>query len=139
MQGFDLAAAAPVAALEEQGTTVELTGADGEPLTFGDDRPVTMTIAGTYSARYRKAERAEADRMLKRKKKQVTPEEAEERMMSLAAACVLAWDGFFSNGEPFACTPENVKAVLKAAPWIYSQVLEAMQDHARFFSTASTT
>jgi hypothetical protein len=139
MQGFDLAAAAPVAALEDQGTTVELTGADGEPLTFGDGQPVTMTIAGTYSARYRKAERAEADRMLKRKKKTVTPEEAEERMVSLAAACVIDWAGIYSSGEPLACTPDNVKAVLKAAPWIYGQVLEAMQDHARFFSTASTT
>lgn len=140
MQGFDLTAAAPVVDLEEQGTLVELTMPDGEVMTYGEPAaPVTMRVAGTYSKRYKKAERAAANAVLAKKKKKLTDDEQEQRLMQLAAACVIEWHGIFNNGEPLPCTEANAIAVFTAAPWIYQQVLEAMQDHARFFVPSSTT
>jgi hypothetical protein len=139
MQGFELTQAAPIVDLEGQGTLVELLGADGEPMQVGTGEtatPVTVRVAGTYSRRYKAAERVAADAMIKRKKKTLTPEEQEHRMMTLAAACVIEWHGIFAHGEPLPCTESNVLAVFTAAPWIYQQVLEAMQDHSRFFTAA---
>jgi hypothetical protein len=140
MQGFELTQAAAITAKEDEGTWVELIGLDDEPMLFGEDAtPVAVLVAGTHSARYRQAERAVADGMIKKKKAKLTSEEANDRMMSLAVACVIEWRGFFDRGTPIAFTPENVRKVFTAAPWIYAQVVAAMQDHARFFTTASAS
>jgi hypothetical protein len=140
MQGFDLQAAAPVVDLEEQGTCIELTMPDGEPMVYGEDnRPVTIRVAGTYSRRYKKAERGLANDALARKRKKMSDDEQDTRLMKLAAACVISWDGVFNAGEPLPCNEDTCVKVFAAAPWVYQQVLEAMQDHARFFTTSSPT
>ena len=136
-QGFRLDTASARAAREDEGVTVELLDIDGTPLTFGDDsRPVTMRVAGSYSTVYRKAfERARDQALAKRRRS--TNDEAWRQALEVNAACVLAWDGFYTDGgQPIPFTPANVLAVLEAAPWIREQVEQAITDHARFFPSA---
>jgi hypothetical protein len=136
MQGFDLSTAADITARENDGTWIELFGADEELMTFGDGQPVAMRVAGAHSQHYRDAERAMVEQQLRKQRKQMTAEQATRRTKEMIAACVLEWRGIFANGEPLPCTRANVLAVFDAAPWIYAQVVAAVGDHARFFEAA---
>jgi hypothetical protein len=137
-QGFDLAAAKPVAEREEEGREVHVRGADDTPLYYahdGERKPVTMRVAGTYSARYRRTEEALRDKRLKRGR--YTGEQAERDTLRLHAACVISWNGFFDAGKPIPCTDANVLTVLRAARWIDEQVNLAMNDHEGFSEPSS--
>lgn len=138
-EGFDLSAAEPVAAREDEGLVVHVHGPDGGPLYFGGDKPVTVTVAGTYSARYRRAEEAVATRRLKARRASLDAAGLRRDALEVQAACVLAWSGFFRDGKPIDCTKDNVIAALKAAPWLQTQIETAMEDHAGFFQGSSTS
>lgn len=140
MDGFDLSAAKPVAAKEDEGQTVHVHSELGEPLYYDGGKPVTMTVVGTYSSTYRRAEEALSNQRLKRRSRAaLTAGVIRAESRSVLAACVLAWDGFMDGGKPLACTKENVVRVLEAAPWIEDQVTAAMEDHAGFFSNSSAS
>lgn len=132
---FDLQQSKSIAAREDEGTVVCLTDEQGEAMTVGDPpRPVTITVAGTYSATYRRATDANRNRLFKRRSATLDGDQVYQQGLELIAACVLAWDGFESAGTPLPMTKANVVAVLDAAPWIRDQVEAAMSDHARFFT-----
>jgi len=138
MEGFDLGTAKPIAAREDEGQVVHVQDATGEPLYFGKDKtPVTITVAGTYSSTYRRAEEARSNRRLKRRSASITAETVERERLAVVSACVLGWEGFFDNGKPMTCTVENVQTVLRIAPWILLQVEGAMEDHVGFSSNSS--
>lgn len=139
-QGFDLGAAKQVAEREDEGQVVHVTGPDGEPAYYmdGDERkPVTITVAGSYSKTYRRAEEGQRRRNLKRRSTKVTPAQLDRNRRELIASCVLDWQGFFEAGRPLPCTKENVMRVLSAAKWIQYDVEAAMEDHAAFFDGSS--
>ena len=138
--GFDLGAVAPVSDLEDEGTAVHLRDIDDELMYFTPDgekeeRPVTITVAGSYSKRYRKAQNAHTTRTMKgaRRGTRVTGEALQEQMLDLAATCVIAWDGFFDAGKILSCNKENAVRVFQQAPWFLEQVQAAQVDHASFF------
>ncbi len=137
--GFVLSRAADVVALEDAGTVIPLRDETGTPMTYGKEQPVTMTVAGSYSAAYRKAESAFTQKLAKQKRSGVTVAEMlARRQMELTAACVLAWDGFTYDGDkPLPLSVENVIAVFEAAQWIYDQAVEAVNDHAGFSQRSS--
>lgn len=138
--GFDLSAAKPVADREDEGTVVHLLDVHSEPMYYGDDKkPVTVRVAGTFSATYRRAEQASTDRRLKRGMRSVNSETLTKDRLNVTAACVLGWEGFFNNGKPIPCDRTNVVTVLEAAPWIRQQIETAMEDHEAFFSGSSET
>ena len=140
MGGFNLQSAAPTSAKEDEGTPVELHDADGEPIMQGllNDKPVTITVVGTYSQKYRKATDVARDKQLKRRRAMLTGDELQKQQLDITASCVLSWDGVNADekGTPLPCTKENVIAVLVAAPWIREEVEAAMNDNARFFGKA---
>jgi hypothetical protein len=136
--GFDLGAATPIIEREDEGQCVRITGVDGSELTFGDGEPVTMTVSGTYSKRYRKARNAQI-RQMRSRRSQPSLEDIERDAVALHAECVSAWAGFFEAGKPLDCTKANVLRVLEAAPWIHEQVVVAMEDHAGFFANSSAS
>jgi hypothetical protein len=139
--GFDITAAKPVTALEDEGQTIEIRDINGEPMTWKDDAgteyPVTVTVAGSYSTRYRRAQEAQVTRAMKRRNPNLTGEALGKQRLEVEAACVLAWSGFFSKGKPWPCERENVITVLEAAPWIREQIAAAIEDHAGFFKGSS--
>lgn len=138
--GFDLSTAKPVADREDEGQVVHLSDLHSEPMYYGEDRkPVTVKVAGTFSATYRRAEQALADRRLKRSARRLTGEGMQKDQLGLVAACVLSWEGFFDNGKPIPCDRSSVVMVLERAPWIREQIERAMEDHEGFFGGSSAT
>lgn len=129
---FDLKKAGEVGAREEDGRVVKLVDETGQPMDG-----VSVTVVGSYSKRYREAVDTRANRKF-RLGKIPTPAEVRAETLHLYADCVTAWDGFEDGGKPYACTRENVAKVFEAAPWIYEQVAQAVEDHAGF-TKASTS
>ena len=142
-KGLDISTAAEAAKIEDEGQVVHVRDRDGEMLYYANGtqerRPVTITVAGTYSSVYRGALNRQRDRLVKLRRAKLTGDMVEEQQLELMAACVLAWDGFFIGAEPVKCTRENVKQVLATVPWIREQVDEAMGDHEGFTRRSSQT
>lgn len=138
-KGFDLSRAASVGQAEDEGQVVHLRDAAGELEYSEDGQPVTVTIAGSYSARYRKAQDGITQRALKRKQLTMTPEQLVENRIELVAACVLAWTEIEDQGKPLPCTKENAARLVRVAPWVRDQLEEAQHDHAGFSTGSSAT
>lgn len=121
-----------VAEQEEEGTVIEVRDAAGEI-----EEGVTITVVGTYSATYRKAQAANRDKFLKGRRGPLSGDALEQQAIETTARCIKSWTGLTSNGADFPCTRENAVSLLTNAPWIREQVEEAMHDHAAFFKKAS--
>lgn len=133
--GFDLGSAPATIEREDEGQVVHLNDEAGEPMYFGDNEPVTVTVTGTYSKRYRRALDAKMARS--RKRRTVDIDEVRRDALEVNAQCVIEWSGFFDSGTPLDCTKANVVKVLEAAPWIKDQIEAAMEDHAGFSRASS--
>jgi hypothetical protein len=134
--GFDIEVQAAAANQEDNGTVVHIHGVDENPLFFkadsGEDKPVSITVTGVHSQRFRRIEAQHRKRKLKASR--LTGETIYDENIEKVAACTVSWEGFFVNGTPVEMTPHNVKELYKRCPWVLEQVLEAMNDHARFFT-----
>ena len=122
---------------EDEGTLVHLKDVAGNPL-YNETAPVTIRVAGTYSERYRKAQRKVKDRNVRmvRRGQDYDADALDESTFELEAACILEWS-FTANGQPFPITADNWKALVAKQPQWQDQVSTAMTDHARFFSASS--
>lgn len=127
---FDLSTAGSVIQREDQGRVVKLKDEAQVPY----DPPVTVTVVGTYSRKYKQAMETRAQAARKRR---MSDEDAQREVLEATAECVIAWEGFSDNGAPMECKPSNVVKVLEKAPWIHEQIAEAMHDHAGFSKAAS--
>ncbi len=120
-----------VADREEEGTEVEVRDVAGEV-----EAGVTITVVGTYSTTYRKAQSQNRDKFLKQRGK-IDSDMIEKQSVETTARCIKAWKGFTSNGQDFPYTKDNAVLLLTNAPWIREQVEEAMNDHAAYFPKPS--
>ena len=135
--GLNIAAAKVVAAHEDEGQVIELLDHDGEQLVYGpDDEPVTVTVVGSYSTRYRKAVDKQRREMIKRRRMKTSASDLFENQIELEASCVIAWDGICDGAKAIECNPQNAAEMLTAVPWFREQVQVAMEDHAGFFGSA---
>jgi hypothetical protein len=125
-----------VAEREDEGTPVHIRNEAGE-LQYENDKPVTITVAGSYSKTYRKATEAQRDKSLKQRRSVPTGEQLSRQALEILASCIVSWEGFTSQGKPFGYSKENAIALLDSAPWIREQCEEALYDHASFFPKAS--
>jgi hypothetical protein len=136
---MEITTAAAVTDREDEGLVVELNDQAGNPA-FGPDGTtrVTVTVAGTYSKRYRQAQ--EANRKWLRKHRGNTDADLIDRLAKQQiAACLIAWDGFTQDGKPYPLTRDNALHVLDVMPWVREQIENAMTDHEAFFSNESTS
>lgn len=133
---MDVTQAATTAEREDAGIVVHVEEAD-HTLAQENGKPVTITVAGTYSTRYRKAFEAQRRRIFGRVRRRPDADDAYRQALELVAACVISWEGFTNNGQPYPCTPANAVALFEQAPWILRQVEDAMEDHERFFRPGS--
>jgi hypothetical protein len=117
-----------VAEREEEGTTIDIRDASGEL-----EQGVSITVVGTYSATYRKAQASNRDKFLKQRRGNLDGDALEAQSIETTAKCIKGWSGFTSDSKPFPYTKENAIALLTNAPWLREQVEEAMNDHASFF------
>lgn len=131
MSGMDIGHAADISSREDAGQLVHMRDAEGE-LAYEDGKPVTVRIAGSYSALYRRTQAAQTQRMLKRRQT-LTPELLEANRIELVAACILPddWQGWTNAGKPLPYSRDNATRIA-SVPWIQAQLEEAQQDHAGF-------
>lgn len=138
-KGFDIQAQAEQAKREDEGIVVHIHGVDEVPMYFtdhdGEEKPVTITMAGAHSQRYRDVENDLRKRRIK--PKSLTSGQAFEDNMVKTVKCTLAWEGFHVDGTPIEPTEHNARMLYKRCPWVYDQVVEAMHDHAAFFGSGS--
>ncbi len=120
-----------VADREEEGTEIEVRDVAGEV-----EAGVTITVVGTYSTTYRKAQSQNRDKFLKQRGK-IDSDMIEKQSVETTARCIKTWKGFTSGGQDFPYTKENAVLLLTNAPWIREQVEEAMNDHSVFFPKPS--
>ena len=121
---------------EDEGVVVHLKDVRGTPLMDGTT-PVTARVAGTYSARYRAAQKALRQNQTKLLRRGQQPDEdfLDDAQFALEAACIVEWT-LTSGNFPFPVTTENWRAVAEKQPQWREQVQHAMTDHERFFVTS---
>lgn len=124
-------------AKDENGVVVPINQKNGEPYVGADGKPATVTVVGSESKRYRAARDAISRKMLRGRRSRLEPEDLMRNRVDMAAAGVIDWSGWESNGKPAPCTPENVKALLLAADHILEQVESGISEHADFFANSS--
>ena len=120
---------------ENEGAVIPIQDKVGDYYLGPDGKPATITVVGSESKRYKDAKHAQYRRMSKRVRSgrsEPTPEELERDAVELAAAAVIGFDGWESDGKPLPFTPENVKALL-AYDHILEQVQAGIVRHASFF------
>lgn len=125
---------------EEAGRVIHVEDIDGTPGYYLDgdvQKPITIKIVGTYSRTYRTKMRQQRNQVL-RQLEAPSGETIDQQQTELVAACILGWEGFAKNGQPFPHTTENAIALLKALPWVQRQLEIAMGNH-RGFSTRSSS
>lgn len=133
MPGFIIEEQRAAAAAEDQGTVVHVQDRTGAPMWWGEDdvEPVTITIAGRYSAKYRRAEENIRKRPIKRGK--LTQDTFYEENTEKVVACTISWSGFLDKQKnPLPMTRENLMALYQGCPWVLDQVSEAMNDPGNF-------
>lgn len=136
---LDIKKAQEKAKVEDQGVAVHLEDLEGSLIYYqdenGEEKPVTITIAGQHSTLHRDIERRQQKRRLS--KKDLTGARARQDLIERVAHCTLGWQGITSDGEPVAFTRDMARQIYEMLPWILDQVVEAMQDHSRFFNKES--
>ena len=113
------------------------------PLT-GEATGTRVEVASTDSTTYRVAEREQRNRRLQQlqlgnRRVALTAEESEADSLEMLVRCTVSWSGVREGGVALPFTPENVRRVYTAYPWLRRQVDEAMADRARFFESSPTS
>lgn len=115
----------------------------GEPLLDKDDAPVTITLAGVDSDRFRDVVRSQTKRRLNGGSAAGAPKpDAEAEAIELLVKCTLAWSGIgLGSDRELECTPENVRAIYSdpRVPWLRQQVDRFIADRANFLKASATT
>ncbi|HAM54695.1 MAG TPA: hypothetical protein DCQ64_04520 [Candidatus Rokubacteria bacterium] len=131
----DMNDVAAAIAEDEHPVVIKILRKDEEPYVGQDGQPSTISVLGDESKAVRLARDAATRRFLRRGNKKPSPEELLESRIAQAAAGVVAWSGWESNGAPWECTAANVKTLL-TADHILEQVEAGIRSHADFFARA---
>lgn len=139
---FNIKQKSAEARVEDEGIDVPIFSLDETPETYidenGEEKPITIKVAGSHSRYYRQVEADQRKRRLK--PKQLTAGAIYDDNMEKILACTLDWTGIALDADtPVACTRENARVLYTECPWVYEQVFEAVHDHARFFGKGSAT
>lgn len=129
---FDISAQKAAAAAEDEGYKVHVPDREGNPVYYGPngDKPVTITMAGRYSSRYRRIDAEIKKRPFKGKK--LTQGSFEDEATEKVIACAMAWEGFEDNGVPIEMTRQNLAALFSGCEWVLNACAEAMNDPSNF-------
>lgn len=108
---------------------------EGTLLKTDKGEPITITLVGTDSDVFRKAQRAILDRRLNQKgKTKLSSAEIEQEGITTLASCTVGWSGIKIDGKELPFSKDNVKALYGRAdlPWIKDQVDEFIADRSNF-------
>jgi hypothetical protein len=138
---MDISRGKAVVSREDEGMVLHIRDETGEKAYQADGAtPVTITVVGSYSSRYRKAMEVNRERAVRIRRKldeEDMVDEIDRQGMELLASCVVGWDGFTADGKPVPFSKENTITILTELPWVREQVNEAIVNHAGFTKRAS--
>lgn len=141
---FNIAEQKKIASREDEGTVVHLFDLNDAPMFYVDpkhpelgQRPITITVAGVHSEKYRKIEAQYRQKKLKSSR--LTTEALHQEQISKIASCTLDWEGFGDAHGFTPCSYAAAKALYEECSWVLDQINEAMNDHTRFFGKESST
>jgi len=130
-------------AVSQEGQTLELRHPiEGTVLKTDKGKPITITLVGTDSDVFRKAQRSILDRRLNQKgKTKLSAAELEEEAVTTLISCTLGWSGIVLDGEELAFNKDNVRKLYSRTdlPWIRDQVDEFIADRANFLKPSATS
>lgn len=138
---FDITEKKKELAVEDDGVTFHVLGADDEPA-FADEEgktPVTWTVCGLNSEQYAKAEAWQTKALRAFRGRELTAQERRENYAEFLARCSKGCTGFTDKGEPLPFTTENATAAILALPYLRRQIESRMGDHAGFTKRASAS
>jgi hypothetical protein len=111
----------------------------GEPITNDAGEMVTITLKGRHSAAYKAAARTAQDRARERQARGVkqNDEEARNDGIDLLCAVTLDWNFTELDGQPFPCTPENIRKLWAddRFAWILIQASNFISGDGNFLAT----
>jgi hypothetical protein len=114
--------------------------ASGNPLLDKSGKPMTLTLAGKDSDRFRMAQEEQREFRLRKaiQTGQERPTLADMRAetIDLIAACTISWS-IMVDGEPYPCTRENVREVYRRLPWLVEQADEFITGRANFLKASA--
>ena len=105
---------------------------------------ITVTVCGADSETFKNIQRKQLNRRLEKQQKSrtrqtaMTAEELELESMDVLVACTRSWSTGerkqleFDDNEWLECTPDNVRRVYEALPWLKEQVDQEIGDRANF-------
>tara|TARA_B100000749_G_C18377699_1_gene444601 strand:- start:636 stop:1070 length:435 start_codon:yes stop_codon:yes gene_type:complete len=141
MSGFDISKEKEAGKSEDAGTFVHICDLNDVPMYYTDaegaELEVGITVAGAHSTRFRNIEGKQRRRRLK--PRDLTGARLHEDSTEKVVHCTLSWQGITDNGEDVRCDAHNVRMIYEACPWVLDQVVEAMNDHTRFFENESSS
>lgn len=129
---------------DEQTLTIPLLDAMGDAYKYttagGEEADVTWSVIGAQSKARRKAEDAEARKLLRASRTQMEPEDLRERRVTLALACTVGFAGWEDEaGALLPFTRQHAREILAADERILDQVDAAIGKHSAFLSKSAPT
>lgn len=116
-----------VVSAANKGATVDIV----DPVT-GDVTGAKITVVGSDSDLYRKAQRKILNKRLNEKKGKTRAEELEAESLELLAQCTTGWEGIEDDGTPLTFSIDAARKLYKEFPFIKEQIDAAIADRALF-------
>lgn len=106
-------------------------------LSNDDGTPMTVTVCGKYSRKYREIQQNQQNARLKRAerggKMKLSAAEIVADRLDLVVGCVESWH-IQLDGEYPDCSPALVRSVFERFPWMREQIEVEMEDSQAFLS-----
>ena len=116
----------------KQTTTVALTDpVTRRPLPGPKGKPMAVQLHGPYSKRYKAAVRA-AQQTLMQDDGTLAEGVADTFGTDVLIACIESWNVSLEGDDVLPCTPEMIRQVFEAHPWVQTQIEAAFGNTASF-------
>lgn len=108
----------------DEGAVMELRHPSTHEILVDDGEPVTITLLGQDSRKWKQMVRQNLDKRLKKNRQVLKSAQIEEENIDILAACTLAWTGIEYDGEVLECNRANAKKVYSNVSWILEQAMD---------------
>jgi hypothetical protein len=136
---MDINATEQALSIEDEGITIEILDAKGDPAVDAAGQPVTITVAGSYSKKYRRAQEWQRQQLIALRGKKQTGEQALRMQSAFVARCTIRWSGFTRDQAELPFTVENAADLYDRLSFVQEQVEQGISDHVGFFAKRSTS
>lgn len=126
---------------KKETSDIELVLPNYAPIVHEDGTPMTITVNGVYSSKYREALDAQQSARLKRVqasggKLTLTPEELRNDRFNFVISMVTDWNITLDGAKP-PCNAKNVRDLFERLPFVYDQIDRALEDGQSFLEVSS--